>query len=121
MAGRLIAQRTHTLYVALAPGAKVCLAAPGQLPSGAVPPRHLPLTPPPPALYAGPGGSPMPRGGKRPGAGAPRGNMNALKHGERSKQFARIGALIAASPAAREALLILADRHQATQRKADEL
>lgn len=29
----------------------------------------------------------MPRGGKRPGAGAPRGNLNAFKHGYHSKQF----------------------------------
>ena len=29
----------------------------------------------------------MPRGGKRPGAGAPRGNLNALKHGERSRTW----------------------------------
>ena len=27
----------------------------------------------------------MPRGGKRPGAGAPRSNLNALKHGRRAK------------------------------------
>ena len=29
----------------------------------------------------------MPRGGKRPGAGAPKGNLNALKTGRRSKQL----------------------------------
>jgi hypothetical protein len=63
----------------------------------------------------------MPRGGRRPGAGAPKGNFNALKHGTYSRQFARLGALIAASPAARESLLRLADRHQARGRKADEL
>ena len=29
----------------------------------------------------------MPRGGKRPGAGAPRGNLNSLKNGEYSQQL----------------------------------
>ncbi len=29
----------------------------------------------------------MPRGGRRPGAGAPRGNLNALKHGRHSAQL----------------------------------
>ena len=63
----------------------------------------------------------MPRGGKRPGAGAPKGNLNALKHGERSKQFARLGATIAASPKARSLLLRYADRFDAQRRRADEL
>ena len=63
----------------------------------------------------------MPRGGRRPGAGAPKGNLNALKHGERSKQFARLGAIIAASPKARSLLLRYANRFDAEQRKADEL
>ena len=61
------------------------------------------------------------RGGRRPGAGAPKGNMNALKHGAYSRQYARLGALLAASPVAREALLRLADRHEVRGRKADEL
>jgi hypothetical protein len=63
----------------------------------------------------------MGRGGKRPGAGAPKGNLNALKHGERSKQFARLGATIAASPKARTLLLRYADRFEAQQRRADDL
>jgi hypothetical protein len=29
----------------------------------------------------------MPRGGRRPGAGAPRGNLNAVKHGLESLQI----------------------------------
>ncbi len=32
----------------------------------------------------------MPRGGNRPGAGAPRGNINALKHGERSSEWLKL-------------------------------
>ena len=63
----------------------------------------------------------MPRGGRRPGAGAPKGNLNALKHGSYSRQFAQLGALLAASPAARESLLRLLTRHEAHGRKADEL
>jgi len=62
----------------------------------------------------------MPRGGKREGAGAPKGNLNALKHGRRSRQFAELGAIIAASPTARETLLKLAERDAARHRTADE-
>lgn len=61
------------------------------------------------------------RGGRRPGSGAPRGNLNALKHGRRSRQFAQIGALLAQSPKVRETLLALAARHQVEQRNADEV
>ncbi len=61
------------------------------------------------------------RGGRRPGSGAPRGNLNALKHGRRSRQFAQIGALLAQSPKVRETLLALAARHQVEQRSADEV
>jgi len=60
------------------------------------------------------------RGGKRPGAGAPKGNMNALKHGLRSKQFAQMGAIIARSPAAQIALLRFAQKSQDEQMKADQ-
>ena len=63
----------------------------------------------------------MPKGGKRPGAGAPKGNLNALKHGRRSRQFAALGAVIAASPSARKLLLRLADRQDLEARKADDL
>ncbi len=63
----------------------------------------------------------MARGGPRPGAGAPRGNLNALKHGAYSRQFASLGAAVAASPAARQTLLRLVARDAARGRKADEL
>ena len=59
------------------------------------------------------------RGGRRPGAGAPRGNMNALKHGKYSKQFSELGLLVAASPNVREVLLALADRYDLKRRKAE--
>ena len=61
------------------------------------------------------------RGGRRPGAGAPPGNLNALKHGRRSAQFAQLGALLATLPEARQALLALARRHQLKQHRAEEL
>lgn len=60
------------------------------------------------------------RGGRRPGAGAPRGNLNALKHGRCSRQFAEIGALVASSPEARALLLTLSRRHQQRELRADE-
>ncbi len=61
------------------------------------------------------------RGGRRPGAGAPPGNLNALKHGRRSTQFAELGALLASIPQARDALLGLARRHQLKQRRAEQV
>jgi hypothetical protein len=48
-------------------------------------------------------------GGRRLGAGAPRGNLNALKHGRRSAQMARLGMILASQPETRAALLYLAD------------
>ena len=50
------------------------------------------------------------RGGRRPGAGAPRGNMNALKTGAYSRQFAELGRLLAADPKIRAVLLDVATR-----------
>jgi len=45
---------------------------------------HFPLGDTPPTGYDQ---LAMPRGGKRPGAGAPKGNLNALKTGRRSRQL----------------------------------
>jgi hypothetical protein len=42
----------------------------------------------------------MPRGGPRPGAGAPAGNLNAYKHGKTSRQHARLAEIIASDPEA---------------------
>ncbi len=47
----------------------------------------------------------MPRGGKRPGAGAPKGNLNALKTGRHSKQLLALTEILLASPAMRPILL----------------
>jgi hypothetical protein len=63
----------------------------------------------------------MPRGGKRPGAGAPKGNMNALKHGAYSRQFAQVGALLAQDPTMRRTLLDLARKHGLKQQRANEV
>ena len=59
----------------------------------------------------------MPRGGPRPGAGAPRGNLNALKTGAHSKQLrAAIGALLAV-PETRRAMLALLEQKQRDTRR----
>jgi hypothetical protein len=58
------------------------------------------------------------RGGRRPGAGAPKGNLNALKHGRRSAQFAQLGVLLAGNPKTREAMLNFARRLEGKQQTA---
>ncbi len=45
------------------------------------------------------------RGGRRPGAGAPKGNLNALKNGSRSKQLRTLIIALMAFPQTRNALL----------------
>ena len=40
----------------------------------------------------------MPRGGRRPGAGAPKGNMNALKSGRYSPHFNAVRAALSQRP-----------------------
>ena len=49
----------------------------------------------------------MPRGGKRPGAGAPKGNLNALKTGSRSQQLNTVIEALLASPTLRRVMLKL--------------
>jgi hypothetical protein len=49
----------------------------------------------------------MPRGGKRPGAGAPKGNLNALKTGSRSQQLNIVIEALLASPTVRRVMLKL--------------
>ena len=44
----------------------------------------------------------MPRGGKRPGAGAPKGNTNAFKHGRNSKRLRALALALAQIPEARD-------------------
>ncbi len=66
-----------------------------------------------------PASKPNRRGGRRPGAGGKPGNLNALKRGRRSAQFASLGLVLATIPEARQALLHLAARHRLKQRKAE--
>ncbi len=47
----------------------------------------------------------MPRGGRRPGAGAPRGNLNALRTGNRSKQLRALVFALMLVPQTRRVLL----------------
>ena len=53
---------------------------------------------------------PRPRGGKRPGAGAPRGNLNALKSGRYSKRLAALRAALAAMPLTADVLVKMTGR-----------
>ena len=43
----------------------------------------------------------MPRGGSRPGAGAPKGNYNAFKHGRNSRRLRELAAILALVPRTR--------------------
>jgi len=61
------------------------------------------------------------RGGRRPGAGAPKGNLNGLKHGRRSKQLAALGHYIAVNPRMRAILLHHAGREANNRDKVDRL
>ncbi len=47
----------------------------------------------------------MPRGGKRPGAGAPKGNLNALKHGRHSPRARKLADSLVQLPDVRKVLL----------------
>lgn len=60
-----------------------------------------------------------PHGGRRPGAGAPRGNLNALKHGRNSSYQQRLLAALVTVPEIAEALAVLAARRRKQQRKAE--
>ena len=51
----------------------------------------------------------MPRGGKRPGSGAPKGNLNGLKSGRRSQQLNNLIAALTDTPSIRRILLRLSD------------
>jgi hypothetical protein len=56
----------------------------------------------------------MPRGGRRPGAGAKPGNLNALRSGAHSKQFKALIIALMAYPEIRRVLLHFSrlDQHQ---------
>ena len=59
----------------------------------------------------------MSRGGKRPGAGAPKRNLNALKHGRHSAQVQQLALTLALLPSVRDTLIKVA-RRQRRQRRA---
>ena len=58
-------------------------------------------------------------GGRRPGAGAPKGNLNALKHGRTSKFYEHLIAELADIPEARQALISFAKRQRRARKKAE--
>ncbi len=61
---------------------------------------------------------PSRRGGRRPGAGAPKGNLNALKHGENSRQLQQLALALSLVPDARKALARLARRQRRREARA---
>ena len=61
---------------------------------------------------------PRKRGGRRPGAGAPKGNLNAMKHGETSQQMQHLATALALVPGTRKALLRLMARQRRQQARA---
>jgi hypothetical protein len=59
----------------------------------------------------------MGRGGRRPGAGAPKGNLNGFKHGRNSQQYRHLLELIARDPEAVIALRDYAERNRRRQER----
>ena len=53
----------------------------------------------------------MPRGGRRPGAGAPKGNYNAFKDGRNSRRLRELAAILALIPRTRRSAVD--DPHEA--------
>ncbi len=61
------------------------------------------------------------RGGRRPGSGPPKGNLNALKHGRYSRRHKQVLASLLEVPEARQALIDISNRHrQAFKRRISE-
>jgi hypothetical protein len=58
-------------------------------------------------------------GGRRPGAGAPRGNLNGLKHGRYSAHYRNLARLMAEIPDLRDGLISIGKRRRKQQRLAD--
>jgi hypothetical protein len=56
-------------------------------------------------------------GGKRPGAGAPKGNLNAFRHGKNSRYHQQLAGFLAQVPAAQEAMVRLARRRRQRERE----
>ena len=58
-------------------------------------------------------------GGRRPGAGAPKGNMNGLKDGKYSERHRALVAIFASMPEVRDGLLAIAQRRRRQKRLAE--
>ena len=63
----------------------------------------------------------MPSGGKRPGAGAPRGNLNAVKTGQYSVRLRAIARALSDVPQVRDLLMETERLQNKQQRKAQRL
>ena len=59
-------------------------------------------------------------GGRRPGAGAPKGNLNAFRHGRYSTQQKDLARLLAQIPQARDSLIKLAKRRRKAEAQSNE-
>ena len=59
----------------------------------------------------------MPRGGKRPGAGAPKGNLNGLKHGKTSRQFHRLLGILGDDPEAMRLVRLIVRGDEARKKR----
>lgn len=59
-------------------------------------------------------------GGRRPGAGAPRGNLNAFKHGRTSRRQTEILEAMARIPGVQQALIDIAKRNNRRRKQAEE-
>ena len=59
----------------------------------------------------------MPRGGKRPGSGAPKGNFNALKTGRSSQQLNAVIFALAAVPQTRHVLLQIDEKKKRDRKR----
>jgi hypothetical protein len=58
-------------------------------------------------------------GGRRPGAGAPKNNLNGLKHGKYSARHRRLVEILASIPDARDGLIAIGQRRRKQQRLAE--
>ena len=59
-------------------------------------------------------------GGRRPGAGAPKGNLNAFKHGRNSRRQAQLVEALMQVPETRDTLIALGKRNRRLRRQAEE-
>ena len=59
-------------------------------------------------------------GGRLPGAGAPKGNLNALKHGRNSRRQAQLVEALMQVPETRDTLIALGKRNRRLRRQAEE-